>query len=457
MNARVSLRARLFGAALVVMVVTMAASWIGLTALFARHLERRVGQELDTHLRQLAGSVEIAADGSLSLLREPADPRFNRIGGGLYWEIVDASPVGKNIVSRSLWDERLASPPGFPDPGKVHVHDVAARDGSYLLLHERVIIAQDALKNERRLAISVAIDRSEIDLLRSGFGRDLAPALLVLGIVLFAGFALQVEAGLRPLAPLRRAIAAVRSGAATRLDTAVPFEIGPLADEINSLLEQREKEVSRARDRAADLAHGLKTPLAALASDIARLRERGENAIADQVAEIAETMRRQLERELVRSRIRHNAVSACAVVPVVEAVARTLARTPKAEGKVFDFAIANDFCMTIDEQDLAEALGNLMENAVRHARKVVRVSGLADAGLTTVHIEDDGDGMEENKMAVMRQRGARLDMAGGSAGLGLAIADDIVSANGGHLQLDKSALGGLKASLAIPRKNGAPT
>ncbi len=446
----VSLRARLYAAALIVVAVAMAASWIGLTALFTRHLERRVGGELNTHLSQLAGSVEIAADGTLSLLREPADPRFGRVGGGLYWEIAQGRVGGKFLASRSLWDERLALPAGVPDPGGIHVHDIRTKAGDSLLAHERVIVAPDASGRDRMLVIAAAIDRSEIEQLRTGFGRDLAPALLLLGFVLFGGFALQVEAGLRPLAPLRRKIAAIRSGSTSRLDTAVPIEISPLAEEINSLLEQREREVMRARDRAADLAHGLKTPLAALASDIARLRGKGENSIADQIAEVAETMRRQIERELVRARIRHNAMPSSAVLPAAEAIARTLARTPDAEGKGFDLAIAKDFSLRIDPQDLAEALGNLMENAIRHARTTVRLSGEVGDDSAVLHIEDDGAGMSEALMSAAQQRGTRLDMAGGSAGLGLAIAGEIVSACGGTLLLGNSSLGGLKASIALP-------
>ena len=60
---------------------------------------------------------------------------------------------------------------------------------------------------------------------------------------------------------------------------------------------------ARARGRAADLAHGLKTPLAALAGDVRRLRDGGQTEIACSIEASGETMRRHVERELARARM----------------------------------------------------------------------------------------------------------------------------------------------------------
>ena len=81
---------------------------------------------------------------------------------------------------------------------------------------------------------------------------------------------------MRPLDALRRGVADIRSGRSRRLPAGVPDEVLPLVEEVNALLDAQDREIERSRDRAADLAHGLKTPLAALAADAGRLRERGE-------------------------------------------------------------------------------------------------------------------------------------------------------------------------------------
>jgi CheY-like chemotaxis protein len=83
-------------------------------------------------------------------------------------------------------------------------------------------------------------------------------------------YAASDRARLRPLAALRDGIADIRSGRNRRLPSTVP-----VVEEVNALLDTQELEIERSRGRAADLAHGLKTPLAALSADAERLRKRG--------------------------------------------------------------------------------------------------------------------------------------------------------------------------------------
>src|SRR5690606_18360034 len=92
---------------------------------------------------------------------------------------------------------------------------------------------------------------------------------------------LQVSLGLRPLAAVRRQIGALRGDPAARLPAGHPREIAPLADAINALADAREADLGRARKRAGDLAHSLKTPLAALAAQSRRAREQGALEAAD--------------------------------------------------------------------------------------------------------------------------------------------------------------------------------
>ena len=80
--------------------------------------------------------------------------------------------------------------------------------------------------------------------------------------------------------------------------------MAPLMQEINDLVAAQDKDLELARGRAADLAHGLKTPLSALASDVSVLRARGENDIAGRIEQVGEAMRRHIEHELARARIR---------------------------------------------------------------------------------------------------------------------------------------------------------
>ncbi|MCB1473274.1 MAG: HAMP domain-containing histidine kinase [Rhodobiaceae bacterium] len=445
-----SLRLRLVAFAALVMAVALVAAGFGLTALFSRHLERRVGQELDTHIAQLSGSLRIAADGTLSLAREPADPRFARVYGGLYWQVADQT-AGRELRSRSLWDSELQLPADPLHPGTIHVHDTTGPDGAPLLVHEQLVLVPVAGR-DHELRVSVAINRQELAALEQGFARDVTPALALLGLVLLAGFAVQIGAGLKPMRAVRAGLADIREGRARRLAEAVPSEVAPLVREINELLDAQDADMARARDRAADLAHGLKTPLTALDSDIARLRDKGETAIAADIDELAARMRRHMERELARARIRHGRASDAPVATTLAGIVRTLQRTPAGDALAFDIDVPADLSVHVDADDLAELLGNLLENAARHAKGRVAVGAASSGGQVRIAVEDDGPGLAEDARAAVLARGKRLDEAGltGAAGLGLAIVQDILAAYGGELSLDPSLLGGLRASVTLP-------
>ncbi len=154
----------------------------------------------------------------------------------------------------------------------------------------------------------------------------------------------------------------------TRLAGVAPTEVQPLAEEINRLLERQDKAIARARARAGDLAHGLKTPLQVLSSDIRALREKGEGALADEIEKSASAIRRHVERELARARLAPGTVDG-APARFAETARRIVAvveRTPRGADLTFDIAAADDLAVPIDADDLAEALGNLVENAARY-------------------------------------------------------------------------------------------
>ena len=87
-------------------------------------------------------------------------------------------------------------------------------------------------------------------------------------------------------------------------------------------------------------------------------------------------------------------------------------------------------------------LGNLIENAARHARSRVRI-GCREDGL--IYVEDDGPGIAESDRAKALERGKRLDEKGDGTGLGLAIVQEVLEAYGRKLTLQTSDLGGLRA------------
>lgn len=445
-----SLRLRLIAGGIAAIVLALAIAGAGLTILFQRHVARSIGEDLDVHLRQLLAGLDIDSNGRLVVTREPTDPRFMEALSGLYWQVEAGSD--SLLRSRSLWDARLTLPDDAISPGETHRHEAAGPASKRVLIAERMVRFTSSPSKAR---VAVAIDIARIERAGSAFARELAAALGLLGLVLAIATALQVGVGLRPLARLRKDIADIRSGRAQRLPTTAPIEVRPLATEINGLLDAQEREGERARGRAADLAHGLKTPLAALAGDVERLRKLGQAGIARDIEQVGDTMRRHVDRELTRARLRgsdgRRAIQPAHVVPLARSIAAMLERAPLAHPVRIDIDVDLGARLLIDRDDLAEVLGNLMENAARHARSLVRVRMHDDEGRQVLTIDDDGPGIAPEARAAMLERGGRLDTSGGGAGLGLAMVQDVLVAYGWEIELSGSDLGGLSARIQ-PRR-----
>jgi signal transduction histidine kinase len=415
--------------------------------LFERHVERRVAAELEIHLDQLIAGLERDAGGELVLARPPADPRFDQPLSGLHWQIVVQSN-DTILRSRSLWDHVLSLPAQPMIDGAVHKHRLTGPSGSTLLALERDLALPAWLGGSDVRAV-VALDTGDIRAATQAFAGDLVPFLAVIGALLVAAAWTQVRVGLRPLATIRDRLAAIRSGASRRLGAAFPDEVRPLATEIDALLSARELQIEKAKARAADLAHGLKTPLQVLAGDIARLEAKGETKLAMNLAEVATAMRRNVERELARPRIADGFTNGRADVgDVVRQVVAVVRRTP--DGARLDWAVTlpPHLQAQIDPDDLAEALGNLVENAARHARQRIRITGHDGAGTAVIAISDDGPGIPADQLEAALKRGGRLDPSAVGTGLGLAIVSDIAAAWNARLHL-KNTSPGLLAELRL--------
>lgn len=449
-----SIRLRLLAAGAVSIAAALVLAGLALALVFERHVERRAVAELSTHLDQVIAGLERDADGALVETRQPADPRFGQPLSGLYWQVEAKKTV---LRSRSLWDARLTLPNDVLADGQVHEHPLTGPTGAALLTLERRVTLPDRLGGGSVRA-AVALDRAELTAATAAFATDLLPYLTVLGFGLVAASWVQITVGLRPLATIRARVEAVRSARATRLGTAFPDEVRPLAGEVDDLLAAREEDVKRARARAADLAHGLKTPLQVLAGDVERLRARGETREADEIEQVATAMRRHVDRELARARLAAGVTPAtCRPAEVAAQVVGVVRRSPAGARLAWRTDIPADLVTPIDGDDLTETLGALIENAARHAASVVTLEGGRDGDGVVLTIRDDGPGIPADLRAAMLERGGRLDTQGDGSGLGLTIAQDILAAWGGALALKDAPGGGLAAQVTFALRSSCRT
>ncbi|MFC7477527.1 sensor histidine kinase [Dankookia sp. GCM10030260] len=430
--------------------VALAAAMAGLSLLFERHAERQLARELAAVTEGLAAQLDLASPGGAWVLAAPpGDPRYDRPLSGFYWQVSrleDAAPV---LQSRSLWDATLALPPAAGTEGAlVQLVD----PGGALLLAVRRDVIMPARLGDERLVILAARDAAELAEAGAGFRRDLLPFLTVIAALLLAAFATQLAVGLAPLGAVRQRLAAIRSGREARLGEAgFPTEILPLARELDELLAHRERDITAARARAGDLAHGLKTPIQVLLAEAGRLEIAGQVEAAAAVGDAAEAMRRHVERELARARRAGRAPGERAEPRrVAERLVTVLSRTAVGARLRWEVGGPPGAAAAIHEDDLAEALGALMENAARFAASAVRVEVWEEGAAVAVAVMDDGPGLAATDHAEALRRGGRLDEAGPGTGLGLPIAREIVEGAGGSLRLGPTVPGAMTVALVLP-------
>jgi signal transduction histidine kinase len=103
-------------------------------------------------------------------------------------------------------------------------------------------------------------------------------------------------------------------------------------------------------------------------------------------------------------------------------------------------------------QDLNEMLGNLIDNACKHAKTKValRIAHNGSPGFVEIVVEDDGPGLPPEAWDVVFNVGEQWSEQASGSGLGLAIVRDLVQLYGGKITLGQSELGGLRAKLALP-------
>ena len=439
-----SLRVRLLLSATAAIFVALAFAWLVMTFLFERHIERRVQADLVREGMQLAANLSTGPGGEPLLKREPGDLRFADPASGLYWQVTTSAG---RLRSRSLWDQAL---PASLTTLK-REWNIRFPDGPF---EEQLLLVEREVKPDRDgpdVLIQVASENKSLHESRREFGVELAVFLALLWAILSAAAWTQVALGLRPLARIRDAVHGLKRSSRERLAIAPAREIEPLVNAINELADARENDLARARRRAANLAHALKTPLAAIAAQSRRVREAGAMDAADGLDSSISAASAAVDRELARSRAAEiraaTADVSAAALPAIESVVGVVERAEFVAQLVFEVEVPPDLRLPVAAEDLLELMGVLIENAARYARRRVLIVGDDSAEGCEVRVEDDGPGIDPAQMISVFARGARLDETGGGHGLGLAIARDLAEATGAEISLSRSELGGLKVTI----------
>ena len=343
----------------------------------------------------------------------------------------------------------LTAPPGYSDQEIPEAGDVR-------LLTERQT-AEDGEPLRLGVGAPVEPDQRARD--------DILDAFLIAGaIALLGALAGALAIASRVVAPLRRMarVAAEvdagdlggRMGAVERRD-----EIGVLARSFDNMLDRLQDAFDRQNAFVADASHELRTPLTVIRGQLEVLGMEqdpppGEVQRVEQVVRTeVDRMARLVDDLLVLARagergfLRREPID----LPVVDGMRRTANRR-------FELAPVPPLVLDADPDRLAQALRNLLTNAIAHtaAGGLVRVSAAAGSGELRLTVDDDGPGIPPEQRASALDRFHRLDPGRGSdggAGLGLSIAAAIALAHGGSIEIGDSPQGGARVTIAVPIQN----
>ncbi len=425
------------------------------SAYLKSNAEQALKERLEEHTRSLVGALEIDGD-SFKAVPDLGDPNFSIPLTGWYWAIADSQNPSKILLrSPSIENETLTVPPtaSIPfDSSFQRQYTYTQNDIRSLRVETQLFLGEEG---STLYQIIVAGNRDVLDKNIDETSRSVSISLGLfgLGTILIAFFAVKI--GLRPLAHAQRQLGEIREGRADSLSSDYPTEIQPLAHEINALIKTNTEVVNRARTQVGNLAHGLKTPLAVIKNE----RQSPTSKSWDLVADQADIMDNQIRNYLDRARIsaqRGNTTARTEFAPVLTRIVRVMRKLK--DGIQFSFDLAEDeLVFRVEEQDLEEILGNLIENASKFAKNEVAVAVVlpktksSSIMLADIVIEDDGPGLSDLECQRAMKRGERIDESTSGSGLGLSIVKDIATEYKGTFNLERSpSLGGLKACVSLP-------
>jgi hypothetical protein len=287
-----SLGGRLVLSASALILIALLATGVVMDFALRRFIQGQVDGRLDGQILSVADALRIDPDGTVRLERVVDGPPFERPSSGWYWEVLTPSAALRS-TSLPSGDFALAHSVSEDHPRPVTVDGVGPSGEPLRVRVKRVHLGP------RIVTIAAS---APLHALAGPLREALTPlvvTLVLLAVALIGGVPLQVRLGLRPLAILRVELARVRAGRAERVTGPQPIEVRPLVAELNTLLDQNAVNLERARRHVANLAHGLKTPLATLAL---ALEEPGHDR-ERRLLPLVTLMDRRIRHHLTRARV----------------------------------------------------------------------------------------------------------------------------------------------------------
>ncbi|MBR9728975.1 sensor histidine kinase [Shewanella intestini] len=281
--------------------------------------------------------------------------------------------------------------------------------------------------------------------------------LFRLAIVLGVAYIFLTSAAYWSLLPLRRLrldLQKIKDGHKTSLDDNYPIELGAITDSLNQLVSQSADRQIRYQNAMNDLAHSLKTRLAATIAiiDDKQLTQQQQHLhTMAQINDMDQMVKYQLKRAMLGRQ--GLASEKTQLAPLIDQIETMLGKIYQHKSVRFSALIPDELLIPLGKDDVMELMGNILENAYRLCISQIIVSVQEHSQYYEIIIEDDGPGIDDAIKQKIVQRGVRADTQSPGQGIGLAVCQEIIDTYNCTMQIETSELLGAKFIINIPIKN----
>jgi two-component system sensor histidine kinase PhoQ len=448
-----SLSARLLISVSLLLVLFFGATIVVLDSAFREAGEQAQEDILDGMLMALIAEAEPNTMGELEMPLELREPRFGNLGSGLYGALNDNSNAPVWTSRSSLGLSVPYGPP--PNPGASRFSRLRLEDGTPLM--SLSLAVQWELNNGelKPYTFNVAQSLDSFNAQVASFRRQLFTWFAAVAVIMLSSISFVMRGLLKPLRQIESEISEVEEGRRQTLSADFPTELTSVARNMNLLIGSERARSERYRNTLDNLAHSLKTPLAAIR---AVLSERDANEMTERVETQIERMNDIVRYQLRKPATIHTETLGVAAVPIAQELTRLvegLSKVYSDKQPRIELDVTEGILFHGETGDFLEVAGNLLDNACKWCEQQVLlkirplVQGNIESGGMRLTVEDDGPGIPGAAADALLQRGTRLDESAPGHGIGLAVVKDIAASYGGDVNIGKSELGGAAITVTI--------
>ena len=418
----------------------MAIAWLVHGLLLERmskeFVESRLKDEvafLEHHIRQAEGKIDMLETGDY----------FKEV---FHHAFAIQSPT-QTVISPQSWQPLLIPLLQSDEQASIRVHNAQISNApTDLLAYRRSFSVKDA-----PITVIVAEDMGALQDSQAELHAWIAIVSILLIFLLVGIIWFGINLSMRPVVSLKAALKRLQSGEISRINAQTPEEFRPLVQQLNQLLDSLDQRLERSREALANLSHSVKTPIAAVRQVLEDTSRSLDNDLRHEMGSRLSDIDQQLEAEMRRSQFAGPQVGKSAY-PVKHArdLLWMLGRLYPEKSFELSTSLTEESRWPIEEHDLSEILGNLLDNAGKWSTSFVELFLAQGDGFARIAVSDDGQGVKADEMSSLGQRGLRLDEQTPGHGLGLAIVREIVNRYGGNVTFSTTSQGGLRVALEIP-------